>query len=187
MVFLLTKFGHEALGVREGTEGVEKARNERPDLILLDIHMPRMDGFEVARLIRNDPKCGGIPIVAVTALAMVGDREKILTSGITGYISKPIEPETFPAQVRQYLLLTDVVMPEMSGPELARQMGSLRPGIRVIFTSGYTDAAIARQGVLDPAVAFIQKPYRPKVLARKIREVLGSPDLELEHRNVASE
>ncbi len=71
-----------------------------------------------------------------------------------------------------HLLLTDVVMPEMSGPELACQMSALRSGIKVIFTSGYTDDAIARQGVLDPAVAFIQKPYRPKALARKIREVL---------------
>ena len=75
-----------------------------------------------------------------------------------------------------HLLLTDVVMPGMSGAELARQMVSLRPGIKVILTSGYTDDAIARQGVLDPAVAFIQKPYRPKALARKIREVLGGPD-----------
>lgn len=72
-----------------------------------------------------------------------------------------------------HLLLTDVVMPEISGPELASQMASFRPEIKVIFTSGYTDDAIARQGVLDPSVAFIQKPYRPKALARKIREVLG--------------
>ena len=71
-----------------------------------------------------------------------------------------------------HLLLTDVVMPEMSGPELACNLATLRPGIKVIFTSGYTDDAIARQGVLDPGVAFIQKPYRPKALARKIREVL---------------
>ena len=74
-----------------------------------------------------------------------------------------------------HLLLTDVVMPEMSGPGLAGEISSLRPGIKVIFTSGYTDDAIARQGVLDPAVAFIQKPYRPKALARKIREVLREP------------
>jgi FixJ family two-component response regulator len=63
-------------------------------------------------------------------------------------------------------------MPEMSGPELARQLTLDRPGIRVIFTSGYTDDAIARQGILDSTVAFVQKPYRPKALARKIREVL---------------
>jgi two-component system cell cycle sensor histidine kinase/response regulator CckA len=72
-----------------------------------------------------------------------------------------------------HLLLTDVVMPEMSGPELATRMMSLRPGLKVIFTSGYTDDAIARQGILDPSVAFIQKPYRPKALARKIRGALG--------------
>ncbi len=106
MVFILTKFGHEALGVREGQEGVEKARHEKPDLILLDIHMPRMDGYEVVRLIREDPQCGEIPVVAVTALAMVGDREKILTSSFTGYISKPIDPEAFPAQVQGYLGVT---------------------------------------------------------------------------------
>lgn len=80
-----------------------------------------------------------------------------------------------------HLLLTDVVMPEMNGPELATDMVSLRPGIKVIFTSGYTDDAIARQGVLDPDVTFIQKPYRPKALARKIREVLGEPAQKSEH------
>jgi PAS domain S-box-containing protein len=72
-----------------------------------------------------------------------------------------------------HLLLTDVVMPEMSGPELARQLATLRPGVKVIYTSGYTSDAIARQGVLDPTVAFIQKPYRPKALARKVQEVLA--------------
>jgi CheY-like chemotaxis protein len=79
-----------------------------------------------------------------------------------------------------HLLLTDIVMPGMNGPDLARQLVSLRPGIKVIFTSGYTDDAIARQGVLDPAVAFIQKPYRPKALARKIREVLGVPSTTID-------
>jgi len=74
-----------------------------------------------------------------------------------------------------HLLLTDVVMPEMGGPELAEQLLVLRPGVKVIFASGYTDDSIARQGVLDPGVVFIQKPYRPKALARKIREVLSGP------------
>lgn len=77
-----------------------------------------------------------------------------------------------------HLLLTDVVMPEMSGPDLAAEISSRRPGIKVIFTSGYTDDAIARQGVLSPSVAFIQKPYRPKALAQKIREVLREPNHE---------
>jgi CheY-like chemotaxis protein len=82
-----------------------------------------------------------------------------------------------------HLLLTDVVMPEMSGPELARQIAALRPEVRVIFTSGYTNDAIARQGVLDPSVAFIQKPYRPKALARRIQEVLTEPATQAGNHN----
>jgi two-component system, cell cycle sensor histidine kinase and response regulator CckA len=74
-----------------------------------------------------------------------------------------------------HLLLTDVVMPELNGPELAEQIASLRPGIKIIFTSGYASETIARRGALDPAVAFIPKPYRPKALARRIREVLNAP------------
>ena len=71
-----------------------------------------------------------------------------------------------------HLLLTDVVMPEMSGPELAVQLKALRPEIRVIFTSGYSDTSIVQKDVIDSAAAFIQKPYRPKALAQRIREVL---------------
>ena len=103
MVYLLTAFGHETLEAHDGMEGIERARREKPDLILLDIHMPRMDGYEAARLLREDSECCRLPIVAVTALAMVGDREKILASGFSGYIAKPIDPETFPAQIQGYL------------------------------------------------------------------------------------
>ena len=74
-----------------------------------------------------------------------------------------------------HLLLTDIVMPGMSGRELADQIVLKRPGIKVLFTSGYADDAIARHGLLEPSVAFIQKPYHPKALARKVREVLGQP------------
>jgi CheY-like chemotaxis protein len=70
------------------------------------------------------------------------------------------------------LLLTDSVMPGMSGPDLARQMRSQRPGLKVLFTSGYTDDAIVRHGLLDATEAFLQKPFTPDSLARKVREVL---------------
>lgn len=103
MVYLLTSFGHQALEAHEGAEGIEKARREKPDLILVDIHMPRMDGYEVARILSADTECSQIPLVAVTALAMVGDRERILSSGFSGYIAKPIDPEAFSTQVGGYL------------------------------------------------------------------------------------
>ena len=103
VMYLLTAFGYEVSGTKEGAEGIELAQRERPDLILLDIHMPKMDGYEVVRRLRANPQCRDTSIVAVTALAMVGDREKLMNAGFDGYISKPIDPETFPGKVQEYL------------------------------------------------------------------------------------
>ena len=119
MVYLLTAFGHEALEAHDGIEGIERAGREKLDLILLDIHMPRMDGYEAARHLGKMPECDGIPIVAVTALAMVGDREKILASGFNGYIAKPLDPETFAAQVQGYL---GVAHPAVPRPAVASSL-----------------------------------------------------------------
>jgi two-component system cell cycle response regulator len=103
LVYLLGAHGHEVHGVKEGAEGIEAFRQKKPDLVLVDIHMPRMDGYEVLRRLRAEQASPGTPIVAVTALAMVGDREKLLNSGFDGYISKPVDPENFVSKVQKFL------------------------------------------------------------------------------------
>jgi two-component system cell cycle response regulator DivK len=100
---LLHTRGHKVLWARDGQEGIDKADQCRPDLILLDIQLPVMDGYEVAGRLRSNPELTKIPIVAVTSYAMSGDREKALSAGCTGYIEKPIDPDTFLAQIDMYL------------------------------------------------------------------------------------
>jgi len=102
--FLLEKRGHEIFQAESGPAGLEMAARIRPDLILLDIQLPGMDGHAVARALKNDPHLKLIPIVAVTSYAMVGDREKTLAAGAEGYIEKPINPESFVAEVERFLL-----------------------------------------------------------------------------------
>ena len=101
--FLLRAFGHEAVLALDGPSALREAAAHVPDLVLCDIQMPQMDGFEVLRSIRKDTQLASIPIIGVTALAMVGDREKILGAGFDGYLAKPITPETFVTDIEKYL------------------------------------------------------------------------------------
>lgn len=101
--FILEKHGYEIIQAREGREGIRLASQVRPDLILLDIQLPEMDGYQVAQALRSNPALDDMPIVAVTSYAMVGDRERVLAAGCTGYIEKPIDPDTFVSQVEAHL------------------------------------------------------------------------------------
>ena len=101
--FMLEKSGYEVIEAREGAAGVELAIKEKPDLIIMDIQLPDIDGLEATKRIRASEADGEIPIIALTSYAMVGDREKALAAGCTGYIEKPINPETFMAEMEKYL------------------------------------------------------------------------------------
>ena len=102
--FLLEQRGHEVVHAHTGPQGLAAAAQIRPDLILLDIQLPGMDGHAVARALKGDAQLKSIPIVAVTSYAMVGDREKCLEAGAEGYIEKPINPESFVAEVERFLV-----------------------------------------------------------------------------------
>jgi CheY-like chemotaxis protein len=101
--FILEKHGYEVIQARDGREGIDQAGRVKPALILLDIQLPVMDGYAVAKELRSNPDMVDIPIVAVTSYAMAGDRERTLEAGCTGYIEKPINPDTFMAEISRYL------------------------------------------------------------------------------------
>lgn len=103
VTFLLKAHGYEVFHAATGPDGIVLAGQVRPDLILLDIQLPGMDGHEVARTIKKDPELRSIPIVAVTSYAMVGDREKVFAAGAEGYIEKPINPETFVSELERFV------------------------------------------------------------------------------------
>ena len=101
--FILEKNAHSVIPARDGKEGIELAEKHRPDLILLDVQLPVMDGYEVAAELRRNTTLALTPIVAVTSYAMAGDKERILAAGCNGYIEKPINPESFLQEVIAYL------------------------------------------------------------------------------------
>ena len=101
--FILRKSGYEVIEARSGEEGVELAIEEKPDLVIMDIQLPGIDGLEATKRIRESEANEELPIVALTSYAMVGDKEKALKAGCTGYIEKPINPETFITEIEKYL------------------------------------------------------------------------------------
>ena len=103
VTFILEKCGYQVIQAQDGEAGIALAHRTKPDLILLDIQLPVMDGYTVASELTSNEALRGIPIVAVTSYAMPGDRERILAAGCVGYIEKPINPPTFVAEIEQYL------------------------------------------------------------------------------------
>jgi|SRR6185503_14719978 len=102
MTYLFRAFGHEPIGARSGDAALRVAASEAPDLVLCDLRLPGMDGFEILTRFRADPALQSIPVVAVTAYAMPGDRERVMNAGFNGYVSKPIDPESFVRQAEAY-------------------------------------------------------------------------------------
>jgi two-component system cell cycle response regulator len=103
MVYLLQAHGHTVLTAVTGEAGLEAALRERPELIVCDVQLPGLSGYEIAGQLKGDPDMSRTPLVAVTAYAMVGDRDKVLAAGFDGYLAKPIDPEQFVAQVEAFL------------------------------------------------------------------------------------
>ncbi len=98
---LVTASGYELIEATTGEEGLAVAARERPDLILMDIQLPGIDGYEVTRRIKADPKLSKIPIIAVTSYALSGDDKKAFAAGCDGYVTKPYSPRLLLAKLRE--------------------------------------------------------------------------------------
>ena len=100
---LLDAHGYKTLQTRNGMEALSLAREHRPDLILMDIQLPGIDGYEVTRRIKANPQLKSIPIIAVTSYALSGDDKKAFAAGCDGYVTKPYSPRLLLAKIREYL------------------------------------------------------------------------------------
>ena len=99
LTYLLESNEYEVLQSFTGADGIALAKENKPDIILLDIQLPEMDGYTVAKKLRDNQNLDDTPIIAVTSYAMPGDREKVLEAGADGYLEKPIDPDTFISQM----------------------------------------------------------------------------------------
>ena len=103
VVKVLTTAGHRTLEAPDGQTAITLARQEHPDLIIMDLALPGMDGWEASRRLKADPKTADIPIIALTAFAMRGDEERAREAGCDGYLSKPCRPQTIRDAVQRFL------------------------------------------------------------------------------------
>ncbi len=101
--FLLEREGFTVILAVNGKQALESARRDKPDLAVMDIQMPEMDGYETAACFKRDPALADIPLIGVSSFAMPGDRARALQTGFAGYIEKPINPDTFGQEVKKYL------------------------------------------------------------------------------------
>lgn len=100
---ILTVQGYEVIEASSGSDAIKRIAGDKPDLILMDLNLPEMDGITATKILKSNDVCRGIPIIALTASAMKGDEEKILAEGFDGYISKPIEMKQFIKDIASYI------------------------------------------------------------------------------------
>lgn len=157
MAYLLHAGGHEIVTAQDGEEGLAQAATlPLVDLIVCDVHLPRLDGYEVAHRLKADTTLRQIPLLAVTALSMVGDKEKVLAAGFDSYIPKPINPREFAAQVRAFLPAAAAgaaarpvaAAPAMPAPE--RAGASAGAGVRILVVDDSPANLLLARATLEP-------------------------------------
>jgi CheY-like chemotaxis protein len=103
VTYILKEAGHDVVVAKDGPAGLDAIKTEHPDLVLLDLDLPGADGFQVLDGVRAEPQIERTPLVAFTAFAMVGEKQRVLAAGFDGYIAKPIDPDVFIQEIERYL------------------------------------------------------------------------------------
>lgn len=177
MTYLLRGAGYEALEARDGEEGLHTAMAASPDLILCDVQMPKLNGYELAARMKATDGLKRIPLVAVTAFAMVGDREKTTAAGFDAYLSKPIDPETFVRQVAKLL------PPELRTVAQGQTVQPTAAAVEKTAAAGPTILAVDDGPAnLELAVSLLEPLGYKVITARHVRDALEAarrepPDL----------
>lgn len=158
MSYLLRAWGHEVDTAGDGLQGLDRARAQPPDLVVCDIGLPGMDGYEVARRLKAAPATARVPLVAVTAYAMVGDQEKALRAGFDAHVPKPIEPVALMAALAPFLSAPGTVPSpapaQDTSPAPARLPAHLRaprPGLALLLVDDTAANLDFKLGLLEPA------------------------------------
>jgi two-component system cell cycle response regulator len=138
MVCLLEAYGYSPLTAEDGEAGLAAIEREHPELVLCDIQMPKLNGYELAQRMKANPLWRKIPLVAVSALAMVGDKERGLNAGFDGYISKPIETRTFVAEVEAYLGIKRTLQPVMAPIVMAKEKPAAKRNLKMLAVDDLT-------------------------------------------------
>ena len=160
VALMLRGRGYRYLGAQSGVEALRVAAGQAPDLIILDIMMPGMDGLEVCRRLRANPRTTGIPILVVTALSEPEDRTAVLEAGADDYLSKPVDPVELRARVEGLLLHIEQLRPNMEPGPLSQ--AARAPGARVIGFLGCKGGVGTSTVAANVAVALVQDPAQDR-------------------------
>jgi two-component system cell cycle response regulator len=189
MTYLLTAFGYNSLGASSGTQGLALARSINVDLIICDVQLPDIDGYEVARQIKADATLHAVPLLAVTALAMVGDRDQILAAGFDGYLAKPIVPETFVKDVEAFLPAEKRATGQpasAAAPAAAAVLPHKQQGVTILVVDDQALNHELMRSVLEPfgyAVLTANSVLEAMHLAQAFHPQLIISDLHMPHQS----
>lgn len=154
MVYLLSAFGYELVTAVDGEEGLERVKDGKFELIICDLEMPKLNGYQVAERLKSRTETRNVPLLAVTAYAMVGDRNKVLQAGFDGYFSKPIYPDGFVKQVESFLAperRLNVAPVPADGSELPVETGHKNTKGRVLVVDDSPINLSLIQSTLEPS------------------------------------